>query len=297
VGEEIVNTATLSVPIGEPVVPCAYAANCVVSGASGLVRPLGESGREWISGGAIVTSGVIVGTGVFRATAIGEVTGGKPSVPPRVVSGQVRPVREDTLQTPRVVTGPVRPVRPDTPTWQVEALKKLSVLGTLLKGWDSYGGLPLRSDVRQAAADLIDWTEAEDLPVPAVVLNSGGTVQFEWRYQGREVEVEVLGKHSLRFLKVHSDDRMEEGEVSGDLAEQVRRLVDWLRHGEPAGHKAPTGGLRNEGNQSAGTEPIAPDSDVPLTVAQMAEAFDKLGTPTTQQDVELSVDPDDYPLF
>jgi hypothetical protein len=29
----------------------------------------------------------------------------------------------------------------------------------------------------------------------------------------------------------------------------------------------------------------------------MAEAFDKLGTPTTQQDVELSVDPDDYPLF
>ncbi len=42
---------------------------------------------------------------------------------------------------------------------------------------------------------------------------------------------------------------------------------------------------------------VVADTDVPLTVAQMAAAFDNLGVPTREKEVELSVDPDDYPLF
>ncbi len=48
-------------------------------------------------------------------------------------------------------------------------------------------------------------------------------------------------------------------------------------------------------NYSEG-ESITPDTEVTLTVPEMAEALDKLGTQTTQEE-ELSVDPDDYPLF
>lgn len=44
------------------------------------------------------------------------------------------------------------------------------------------------------------------------------------------------------------------------------------------------------------SDAIAPDTDVPLTVAQMAEQFDRLGKPTSEEDVELGVDPDDYRL-
>ena len=51
-----------------------------------------------------------------------------------------------------------------------------------------------------------------------------------------------------------------------------------------------------EGTHPA-VEPITPDTDIPLTVSQMAQAFDAIGTPTMQQDAGFSVDPDDYPLF
>jgi hypothetical protein len=44
-------------------------------------------------------------------------------------------------------------------------------------------------------------------------------------------------------------------------------------------------------------ESITPDTDVPLTVSQMAQAFRSLGTPAKAEDVPLRVDPDDYPLF
>jgi hypothetical protein len=43
--------------------------------------------------------------------------------------------------------------------------------------------------------------------------------------------------------------------------------------------------------------PLVPDTDRALSVAEMAAAFDKLGGQTTQQEAELSIDPDDYPLF
>lgn len=42
--------------------------------------------------------------------------------------------------------------------------------------------------------------------------------------------------------------------------------------------------------------PITPDTDVPLSVEEMAAAFDRLGE-SAGEDVELSVDVDDYPLF
>jgi hypothetical protein len=44
-------------------------------------------------------------------------------------------------------------------------------------------------------------------------------------------------------------------------------------------------------------EAITADTAVVLTVSQMAEKFDSLGTPTTQPETELSVDPDEHPLF
>ena len=38
-------------------------------------------------------------------------------------------------------------------------------------------------------------------------------------------------------------------------------------------------------------------SDQPMTYAQMAEALGRLGSLTTQEDADISVDPDNYPLF
>src|SRR5207248_3092274 len=75
------------------------------------------------------------------------------------------------------------------------------------------------------------------------------------------------------------------------------RLVDWLRRGAATGQMLHVAGLTKQEEQAAGPEPIVPDTNTALSWTEMAEAFDKLGTPTIQEEVELAVDPDDYPLF
>ena len=37
--------------------------------------------------------------------------------------------------------------------------------------------------------------------------------------------------------------------------------------------------------------------DQPMTYVQMAKALGQLSSPTTQEDADVSVDPDNYPLF
>ena len=52
-----------------------------------------------------------------------------------------------------------------------------------------------------------------------------------------------------------------------------------------------------EARPSQTWEPIAPDTDQAYTLRQMARAWKCLGQEITEDDVPLSVDPDDYPLF
>jgi hypothetical protein len=42
---------------------------------------------------------------------------------------------------------------------------------------------------------------------------------------------------------------------------------------------------------------LAPDTDQPRTVQQMSQAWKTITRPTAEDEVSLSVDPDDYPLF
>jgi hypothetical protein len=44
-------------------------------------------------------------------------------------------------------------------------------------------------------------------------------------------------------------------------------------------------------------EPAVADTDKPMTWREMAAAWGAIAKPTTAEDVELSVDPDDYPPF
>jgi hypothetical protein len=65
---------------------------------------------------------------------------------------------------------------------------------------------------------------------------------------------------------------------------------------EPAGPAGGGSGQLHSGGSGA-WEPVAPDTDRTYTVQQMAEAWKNIGQPITEDDVSLSVDPDDYPLF
>lgn len=54
---------------------------------------------------------------------------------------------------------------------------------------------------------------------------------------------------------------------------------------------------RHDEEASSDDQDLVPDTDVPMTVEEMARAFDRLGTPMTEEEPELPFDPDDYPLY
>ena len=45
------------------------------------------------------------------------------------------------------------------------------------------------------------------------------------------------------------------------------------------------------------SDPVVADTDQPFSVQQMAQAWKAISKPIPEDDVPLSVDPDDYPLF
>jgi hypothetical protein len=119
----------------------------------------------------------------------------------------------------------------NTAGWVIEAAKKLEALERLQPGWDSHGGLQLDPDARLLAVRLLGWLGTEELPVPSVVLGSGGTVQFEWRTNGRELDVELAEGGALEFVKVSPHGEIREGVARTNISENLRALTSWLQHG------------------------------------------------------------------
>jgi hypothetical protein len=115
--------------------------------------------------------------------------------------------------------------------WVIEAAKKLESLARFRTGWDSYGGLPLKREARGLTMQVLGWLQKYDLPVPAVVLGSAGTVQLEWRDKGKELEVELRDNNTIEYLKVHPNGEIEEGEAAVDPSGRVvHDLTRWLQY-------------------------------------------------------------------
>lgn len=118
----------------------------------------------------------------------------------------------------------------DTASWVVEAAKKLEALGRFQAGWDSYEGLSLRPGAKHLTLQVLGWLRKDELPVPAVVLGSAGTVQLEWRAKGKELEVELRDNDTIEYVKVSAAGEVEEGETTSDLSRKLHDLTSWLRH-------------------------------------------------------------------
>jgi hypothetical protein len=116
----------------------------------------------------------------------------------------------------------------ETASWVIEAAKKLESLGRFRVGWNSYGGLPLAKGAKSLVLQVLTWLRKEELPVPGVVLGSGGNVQLEWRANGKELEIDLRDSNSIEFVKVSTGGEIEEGESSHNLPEKVRKLALWL---------------------------------------------------------------------
>ncbi|SRR6266511_3041118 len=119
----------------------------------------------------------------------------------------------------------------DTAEWVLEAARKLEALGRLRTGWDSYGGLPLNRGARWLTLSVLGWLRREDLPAPAVVLGSRGSVQLEWRAKGKELDVELGNDNTFEFVKVLQSGEIQEGATRYGLSEKLQELAQWLLRG------------------------------------------------------------------
>jgi hypothetical protein len=115
-----------------------------------------------------------------------------------------------------------------TAGWVVAAAKKLDALGRFRANWDSYGGLPLQPGAKALTLRALDCLRLSELPTPAVVLGSGGTVQLEWHNRQKELDLELRDDDTVEYVKVQPDGHMEEGEATKDLALKLRELAQWL---------------------------------------------------------------------
>jgi len=113
--------------------------------------------------------------------------------------------------------------------WVVEAARKLEALGHLRANWDSYGGKPLNQGIKKFTVQVLKSLRNEDLPIPAVVLGSGGTIQLEWHVKQKELEVELRDDNTIEFMKVLQNGDTTEGEARDNVAAALRGLSRWLQ--------------------------------------------------------------------
>jgi hypothetical protein len=135
------------------------------------------------------------------------------------------------LNLPSVSTSSALALDADTAPWVFETAKKLERLGQLPQNWDSYGGFRLSDGAKLMTLDALGWLRKQDLPVPAVVLGSAGTVHLEWRSHGKKLEIGFDDENTIEYLKVEASGVWEEDEnVNTDVQEKLESLAEWLRN-------------------------------------------------------------------
>ncbi len=125
-----------------------------------------------------------------------------------------------------------------SPAWLVDTRRSISRLAELQRGWDGASSPAPRREAINAANRLLEQIERySELPVPGVGPAVGGGLGIEWRYESRDLDLEILPDGSIEYLKADRKpsgfdvNDMEDGPVSLENPKEVRALVGWLMQG------------------------------------------------------------------
>ena len=87
-------------------------------------------------------------------------------------------------------------------------------------------GCPIARSAIKRAREVAHMIERAELPMPFVFPTEIGGIQFEWKGNDRELNLEVLPDQSrLAFLKIVKGAPTQEGEVS---ERDVESLIEWM---------------------------------------------------------------------
>jgi len=113
--------------------------------------------------------------------------------------------------------------------WLESAFEEIEELAALPFNWDGYGSSPPGMKECQYAKRLLTSISFAKFPRPNIVPVSGGGIQLEWQYQGRELELEIVaGSGNMAFLKVYQDGTTEEDLYPIAAIEITKKLLRWL---------------------------------------------------------------------
>ncbi len=113
-------------------------------------------------------------------------------------------------------------------SWLRDASGKIAELAELPENWDSYGSRPIQRKACQRAVSLLKYLSESEMPAPQIFPVPGGGIQFEWRNERRELELEFPPDGSIEYLIVDEEGEMREGVVAPDSFVEIDWLVNWF---------------------------------------------------------------------
>jgi hypothetical protein len=109
---------------------------------------------------------------------------------------------------------------------------RLVELKHLPQNWDGEGAVPIREDIIQAVWDFLQAVTldlAGPLSPVAVVPMPNGSLELEWAYGNRILQLEFESPETIHYLKWDSDRGVQsEGFVASDDMPAARAMLEWF---------------------------------------------------------------------
>ncbi len=93
----------------------------------------------------------------------------------------------------------------------------------LERGWDGYGGLPVKREVLQFALRILAAVMDDTAVSPQIVPISDGSLQLEWHKRDVHLEVHVLAPYRVQVV-YERNAQEDEFDVVGNFA-RIQQLV------------------------------------------------------------------------
>lgn len=116
-------------------------------------------------------------------------------------------------------------------SWIDKAIGDLLDLADLPDNWDSYGSQRIPNELIDVSKIFLSNLEYENLTPPVVVPISGGGIQFEWRKDNRELEIELVDTRNITYLRIVDTKPFDEDSLNIENSQASRRLIRWLNSG------------------------------------------------------------------
>ncbi|MBP6010786.1 MAG: hypothetical protein KBA31_01050 [Alphaproteobacteria bacterium] len=107
--------------------------------------------------------------------------------------------------------------------WQIAVHQRLGHLMRLERGWDGYGGLPVKREVLQFALRILAAVMDDTAVSPQIVPISDGSLQLEWHKRDVHLEVHVLAPYRVQVV-YERNAQEDEFDVVGNFA-RIQQLV------------------------------------------------------------------------